>query len=313
MTGGRHTRDWPSDVELETLGAPDVALGVLDLAVAAPEWVHRRVERVELMTATHFRRRVSLDLTIPVGSAPIVQWFRGERLVLLPLDAIAKRPLADFDLRDEDGRPVPTLTRRQNSHVSWRALCAIARETIGVDVPAEVEHRLRAVTQGSDDSSLGALAHLIDDPGSPAGTALIEDEAFLTVADLLARNFLLVGAFAVDRPVRRIVKFAYEESLSAVTDRSDERTTWERVQESLGLRPTTLQVRVPSFAECESYHFEATAPPGIEFIDVVLGDEYRTGDVAIGEESLAAWATGYRRLLETSPPSGALGYEQDIR
>jgi hypothetical protein len=114
---------------------------------------------------------------------------------------------------------------------------------------------------------------------------------------MLARNFLLIALLPATPGARRLLKFAYEESITGrlVAPGEPPRRWQARALESFGLVPTTIELPVPSFMDCESFHFEATAPPGIELVDIVLGDEDPE------RRSAGGWSVGYRRVLETSP------------
>src|SRR3954471_18788281 len=124
------TAGYSYDEELQRLRARSGALGVLDLVFSTPDWVHRRSEQVTFLTATHLRRRTTLDLTVPNPCPATVAWFDGNPTCLLPIDVLAKSPLTGFDLRDEDDRPVPILSRRQNGEVAWRGMVAYAEEVL---------------------------------------------------------------------------------------------------------------------------------------------------------------------------------------
>lgn len=228
---------FPHQQELHILGAPEVALSVLDLVFSTPEWIHRRSEHAEIVTASHARRRVTLDVTIPRHTGAFVEWFDEETYLLLPIDVPAKRPLVAFDICDEQDDPIPVLTQRQNGMVAWKAMEAYASRVvapISPTLPSWASDLLRAVTQEAPEAALAAP------------------------------------------PIMR----------------------GQQIEQSLGFAPTTIEFPVLSFMDCESFHFEATAPAGVDFIDIVLGDEHpdRTGDHVEGR-----WSLGYNRVLENSP------------
>lgn len=294
------------DHELDVLGARPVALGVLDLVFSTPEWVHRRIEQVDFLTATHLHKRTTLDLTVPQPCPATVTWFDGRPVTLLPIDILGKTPMTGFDLRDEEDRPVPILTRRQNGHLAWRGMVAYAEEVLthagGLALPSWADPGLRVVTQAEPARALrtiGAFQRMATRHG-PTGI-LFDDEGFNASAHMLAHNFLLVAALPATPGSRRIVKFGYE-TMRQLPER-DKRPRHQRLLESMGWDPTTVEVPVPGFSDCESYHFEAVAPEGIEFVDIVLGDEARVGAQGGYDPK---WALGYTDYTAAAPPRAHL-------
>jgi hypothetical protein len=106
------------------------------------KWVHRRVETIEFLDEVRYRRRMSVDFTLP-----IITDGRGARVPVrfLPLSLIAKVPLNDFDICDRDGRPLPILTRDQNAAIATQMLVFHARRVLGQDPAPPVEELFREV------------------------------------------------------------------------------------------------------------------------------------------------------------------------
>lgn len=254
-TGGRFAHG----DELTRLGKRSVALGVLDMVLSAHEWVHRRVEQLEIESATHALRRVSLDLTIPNPCGSSVTWFDGQRHPLIPLDVLAKRPLQRFSVHDGAGVPISTLTRRQNGELAWRGLIALASSSLSeIDQhpPEWAPPLLRRIAQDSPEDAAAALAdleHRAND--DPIAEQLWTDAGLQTAMQMLSGNFLLIAMTDYDPGSRVILKYQHEVSLVSSAD--DQRTTAERRFELLGWDPTTIEVPVPSFTDCETFHFES--------------------------------------------------------
>lgn len=293
--------------ELGALGRPSVAVGVIDMVSSMHEWIHRRVEKLEILSEKTALRRVSLDLTIPKPALSTCQWANGRNYVLLPIDLLAKEPLRRFSISDATGLPVPTLTRRQNGHLSWRGLVGLAADSLtptDIGVPVWMEELLRVIAQDdvvSANSELGVLMSLASRPPERSellsAARSVADEGFLTLATSLANNFVLIAVVEADPGERLILKYEFEESL--VDPRSDERTTGQRLLEQLSWHPTTQRFPALSFTECESYHFEAAAPSGIQMLDVVLVDE--APDLAAIPGDSARPSLDYRWLGDSSP------------
>lgn len=317
MNSGEH---FAYGSELELLGAPSVALGVLDMILSAHEWVHRRVEQLEIDSSTHALRRVSLDLTVPASHSSRIVWFDGDSHALIPLDVLAKRHLQHFSVSDGYNHPIPTLTRRQNGHVTWQGLVALAVSTLS-EIPGQcpdwVQPLLRNIAQGDPTEAACALNELkqrslVD----PIAAKLWEDPGLQTAMQMLEGNFVLIAMTNTAPGTRVILKYEHEISLTSSED--DRRRSAERWSEALGWEPTTLEIPVPSFTDCESFHFEATAPDGIELLDIVLGDESRSDNDTVDPE----WTLGYRQLrhesahrahLSTSRTADPDAHQQEFR
>src|SRR4051794_17742455 len=94
---------------------------IFGLLLAEETWVHRRVETIHMLSTQVLRRSVSVDFTIPGGSRRSLK-VRDSGQTLVPLATLAKRPLRNFDLRDESGASVPVLSRDHNGPLAHSAL-----------------------------------------------------------------------------------------------------------------------------------------------------------------------------------------------
>ena len=106
-----------------------------DIAAAAavllrnPAWRHRRVETLTVLSHEHVRRHVSVDFTVPEEHHEELRLSADEFVV--PLAWLAKRPLAHFDLRNEEGHSIPLLTADQNAAIDRELLYALLDEDLG--------------------------------------------------------------------------------------------------------------------------------------------------------------------------------------
>lgn len=75
-------------------------------------WLERRVETVRFLDADTVSRNVSVDFISP--QVPTFLARTNEDVTFVPLGTLLKRELVSFDLRDEEGRPMPLLSGRQN-------------------------------------------------------------------------------------------------------------------------------------------------------------------------------------------------------
>lgn len=291
---------FPSAWEEQALNQRDISFDVIDLVLAFPDWVHRRKERAEIQSESHVQWHCSVDFTLPdLGRGP-ARWLDNQPISLVPMDLLAKRPLVAFDCRDGDGRPVPTLTRRQNGLLANAAMTHWARELSafeGTEVTPSTEDLIQQVTLGERESAVRAIGHLLQ--STAADQALLAaDSGYLGTLTLLADNFILIGLTTCAPGERRILKYSYERQL---------RTTSRSFAERLALRPTILEMPVPMFRDCESYHFEAVAPPGTHFASVVLRDAGSDSSPAIYRADLSegsphvAHASASRTSLRNDP------------
>jgi hypothetical protein len=121
---------WPEEALVEQAGA--IGPAVLKLIDSETRWVHRRVERIELLNATQLTRAVATDLTVPAALqdelglyADAVQRKKEKASqFVLPLGVLPKGPLQDFTLTPAD---VHRLTADQTNPLMVAALVPYAR------------------------------------------------------------------------------------------------------------------------------------------------------------------------------------------
>jgi hypothetical protein len=238
-------RPWPAEVLEERAG--EIAVGFAALLTRQAAWRHRRVETLTVLSHEQVRRAVSVDFTVPAEHREDLRLSEGEWIV--PLALLAKRPLANFDLRMEDVSSVPLL-RSEETQVVARELLYVMLE---LDEPA-----------AADDPAAGPLIErVIGVDAVDVRAELAELDArhgglpgFAALAEGLARGFLLCAVLG-DVGRRRVIKFAYDEPLV----RADLRTHF---------------YEAPGCAEAASYHAEVVVPDEMragrtELLDNVTG------------------------------------------
>jgi hypothetical protein len=255
-------RRFPAAWEEQALARRGPAFDVIDMVLAFPDWVHRRKERAVIESERRVRWHCSLDFTVPDLGRGRTRWFGRGAVTLVPLDLLSKKPLIGFDCRDGDDRPVPTLTRRQNGIVTqagmlhWAA--AIAHRQ-GIGLTPQMRQAVCRIVQGDT----ARQPSRFDLAGEDTELDSAQVAGFMAMLEALAQNFVLVAVIDAAPGDRRIIKYRYERQI--VPGR-------RALAERLGLRPTTIDLPVPMFRECESYHFEAVAPEGTHFSAVRLAD-----------------------------------------
>lgn len=246
---------------LQTAEEPDWWLGgAIYLCVArAPTWIRRRVESVSFLDARSMRRRVSLDFEIPDESVS-----PGRPPPAIPLALLEKRPLVNFDLRDETGASLTVLTKEENGFAAWSALARIAQHEAHVvfgekkTLPPEILSDLRRVAGSSGLRALDALQHLGGDVDPDLRTALQSSPFFMDFANSLAQAFLLLTPTDDPPGTARIAKFSYAQPLEFPPE-----TRWQRFAGQVGIQAAEYGFRIPAIGESESYHFEFACPPGL--------------------------------------------------
>jgi hypothetical protein len=121
---------WPDEALVEQAGSIGPAL--LQLIDSEMRWVHRRIERIEMLNATQLTRSVATDLTVPAAleSALGLQQRESDREAnaasrfVLPLGVLPKGPLQDFTITPAE---VHRLTADQTNPLVVAALTPYAR------------------------------------------------------------------------------------------------------------------------------------------------------------------------------------------
>jgi hypothetical protein len=270
---------------LERTGA-----AIAPLLLYPSRWIYRRVESVEFIDDIWVRRRVSVDFELPPFARNAAYRGQGNSAIFLaPLALLAKRDLRHFDVRDENGRPLPMLTRDQNVRVGGVALVSQAIAVL------EREHKRSLEPEiALDLSGIAATAQperaMVDQLFEPRGAARINrellsrDPAFKGLVGSLLENFLVL--VPVRLGWRRVIKYAYDEPLP----RSHE-SRRRRLAVAFGWQPYAANWSAPSVGVARSFHLEVEAPNDLEITAATLicsdsrGSQYRADDGPSGHRS----------------------------
>lgn len=226
---------------------------LLELSLRIPEWVHRRVETVQLIDASSVRRHVSVDFDLSeLEALPAVP-------TVVPVAYLLKEPLRDFDLRGESGESLPLLTKDQNGLHAFTSLVAYADALAGPSLPAGLVDDLRAIATGTVAEALATVAKF-DSLATDLHAELMQDRVFDQLVNTYARNFILLVDVGANKPSRRIIKFSYIESLMWPP------RGFGRLLSNLAWIPTRFEFEVASMGEARSYHFEFTAPRSLGIV-----------------------------------------------
>lgn len=279
----------------------ELGLRVLGLLLKWSGWVHRRVETIYFESAETHRRRVSVDFTLPLGLQTPLAAGTGEEVHLTPLTLLKKRPLTNFDLRDEGGSALPLLTKERNGLLAAAFLAGLAsiaapaklKEEHGERPPPDIDHALlRLALANAENTSI--VERELDPKAGPSEASrtwrafLLKEEQFLAFAHVLALNYLVVVPLHGPPGTRRIVKLAYDEprtTRSAYPKNTAIRRARRRLlgwivgepvgprrirerrpgglRRGLGFRSDVRVIEAPAVSYGSSYHLEFVAPDGL--------------------------------------------------
>lgn len=220
------------------------------------------------MLSTQFlRRSVSVDFTVPSGIANALA-VAGTGQSIVPLATLAKRPLRNFDLRDEAGAAVPVLGRDHNGPLAHDALLAATSRALGLaglgKPSPNLAAQLHAVATGNPHLAQECVAELLSaaEEGDAERRALLEDDAALFLLADLADNYILAALCeSIDK--RRVLKLSFEEPLT---------TAKPSLLERLGWRPLVIELDAPGASRTASYHAEIVVPDELRFDTCFLYD-----------------------------------------
>lgn len=253
-------------------------------------WIHRRVESVLMSPDGVTRRKVSLDVDLAAHD-PWPADAAGRLLV--PVTIQAKQPLRNFDAVCE-GEPAPVLGTEDNGALAELLLRGLIPEQLPLaeaallaeqHVPAIV-HVPELLVEDALDRFWAHCEHLraVVHELIALGRLSAEDAEnwdgdfalFTTVADQLARGFLLTFVLPAELAGRRLVlKYAMDEQYAAGRR--------SRAQDRLRhcWKPWVGRVGLHDLASCRSFHLELTVPAEVRLHEftVLSAEDDRSGTV----------------------------------
>ncbi|HWH32836.1 MAG TPA: hypothetical protein VNU01_09220 [Egibacteraceae bacterium] len=254
----------PEDIEQAWdgfLAQPGVALAIGGMLDTSELWLHRRVERLTLHSATVCNRHVSLDLSVP-EDAPPLPW--NSRQLLLPLTFLQKQPLTRFDLHDSSGGPVPVLTAGQNGELALTILSVMGEAVAGKELSRETQDQLSAVVAAS--GSPGSLDRVwdafVDRVVDGPDAALFDHDGYLKLVEAFLEQFVLVAVLSEGPGVRTVLKFSYDTAFTLTEGENRLR----RFRTRAGLRPAEVSFDVVSLLPASSTHVEVQEPEDVEVL-----------------------------------------------
>ena len=247
-------------------------------------------------------RRVTAEFYVP-EQAPIFRGDDGQDYSLVPLSVMRRKTLVNFQIRDDEDRPVTMPSLRQNQAITESLLLACAdATTVGHSSQSlesrQIEDFIHRVVSGTQQELVAAYLSLKpDEPGAvrkPAPEAvrrLAAQPGFKAILDRMADGFVLWVMIPAGGPRRRVLTFScdeplylhYRESGHKKGDHKSGRETdtyetgnllkpWRLavLSSALGLTPTRIQFPVPGAENAASFHFEIDAPKGVQIVEASL-------------------------------------------
>lgn len=290
-------------------GEPGPALSPRDVAHASAHlwlisafstWIYRCVESVHFHDDSTVRRSVSFDFRIDGFSDEDIAGLASK--MALPLTLLEKAPLVDFDLKDASDRPIPLLTKRENTDLTTNAVLLAAEDALGHLLgPVDAKTDPYQVLRGEIRTIVGAKPSKGDEvldrwmaadpargPLELARSKLYESQWFLTLCELLQYQFVMFVDYQALDGERHILKMAYDADLGRY---SHEQSKWARLAskpETLGWKFRYFEFKAPQVALCESFHIEIHAPEDltIERASLVIpeGDTVDDDQVVLSEQ-----------------------------
>jgi hypothetical protein len=272
---GDHAHPWPTDSRwTEISGCELCGMRMLHVFVSSPSWVIRRVEHIRFRDDRTVRREVSVDYATPEHAVLLRGASSRTGVRVVPLALMRRKTLVNFDLRDDEGRPMPLIGLRESQALTLASLRAWARQTLDGDVLCdEVEQFLDMFVRGGQ-GKLSEARERWERADGQLGL-LKEDRLFQPLLERFGDTFLLYALDLREPRERHIVKFGYDERLRLrfsrpgydpakyLYDPGEPLPRWSRehVLATLGFRPTLIRFPVPAAELSTSFHAAIEAPP----------------------------------------------------
>jgi hypothetical protein len=225
-----------------------------------PDWVHRRVEAIEILDEKTVRRRVSVDFTPRLPRWKDLR--RAPAVTHAPIALLAKRVLSRFDLRDESGASVPLATARENAAFATAYMLELARGALREEPPQKLRRLCWTIARGGPAEATEAIAALRAELPPGVSQALREDQRFRAATSTFAENFAILVEVDREQPERRrVLKLAYDQVMGPVRLR-----WWQK----LGLAPVLMKFRIPELGDAASRHLEFVRVAGLDILSAQL-------------------------------------------
>jgi hypothetical protein len=246
--------------------------------IANPKsWINRRVETVEMLSQEETRRRVSIDFTLSEEQRTKLTTRHG---LTVPISVLSKRPLRNFDLREEDLSARPILGRADNRELALIALMTAARNALGDPPPDDRVEALTADLQQivfeDQPLALETLESFVEAAGSGDAmrAAIWADAACRSMLRTFATDYVLFVALPLNGPARRVIKFSYGEDFPLDPPRArrtDRHSPSELLWRVRNPDRTWFLIDCPEAWRAASFHMEIAIPEELRIARAELG------------------------------------------
>jgi hypothetical protein len=277
------------------------------LLTDSSHYLKRHVETLQIKSASYGRRRLTIDVQLPVDERLGQPRGRGDGVheFWIPVTFLAKHPSrSNVDVRDDRGRVVPLLTRDESNEISLAAVQACAKTLLGKEPSPFL---IAVVTElVKYDGMRSEVPLLLIRQALEAEGAKCDDKKwrpFLDTLRKLAGNYAMWVRFRGRAGERRVIKFHYDieferqgilrqrkttrrylvvgrksgaEHALELEEPGDKnpyspiRRVAARVASSTGLGAVNVGIESPYIVGSDSYHLQAESPPGVETRDIDL-------------------------------------------
>jgi hypothetical protein len=243
----------------------EAAAACAELIANPKSWINRRVETVEMLSQEETRRHVSIDFTLSEAQQRSLTTRHG---LTVPISVLSKRPLRNFDLREEDTSARPILGRADNREIALVALLSAALDTLSELPPDDVTSltaELRQIVFEDEPLARAALEAFVTaaQSGDALRAPVWEDAACRSMLRTFATDYVLFAALPLDGPLRRVIKYSYGEDFPLEPpwehrrDKYVPRVLWWRI-----CHPdrTWFVIDCPEAWRAASFHLEIAIP-----------------------------------------------------
>ena len=277
------------------------------LMTDSSHYLKRHVETLQIKSASYGRRRLTIDVQLPVDRRLGQERMRGDGVheFWIPVTFLAKHPSrSNVDVRDDRGRVVPLLTRDESNEISLAAVLASAKALLRAAPSPFLKALLGELV--NCDGMRGEVPLLVIREALAAEGGHPEDKEwrpFLEALRRLTGNYAMWVRFRGRPGERRVIKLHYDVEFDrqgilrqrkatrnylvvgaksgaeynlALEEPGDKnpysaiRRVAARVASSTGLGAVNVGIESPYIVGSDSYHLQAESPPGVETRDIDL-------------------------------------------
>lgn len=289
---------WPDYV----LGRQAERIGpaLLELIDAEKDWVHRRVERIELPNAAQVTRSVAADITVPLTHAERIRFWAAPPVcddepvadvpsrLIVPLGLLPKAPLEDFSLTPTDAH---RLTADQTETLLVRALAPLVRR--GATNPKEALALLARIARDEDPTPklVEEVEPLLAGPEDSVDPEAQPSPRLRRLARRLSTDYVLLVALDADAGLPLRVEYTHRQAIDIEPG-------------DFGDPPLTINHPLPyASGDGPPYRIEIVAPDGLEIEAASIVDLVKKPPKPVWARNAASGEGAYVHLKAPDGPA----------